>query len=74
MYSPRPDKAVGRPCCKNFLIIDKISHKLKCLNFKCELNEDTFWLNSVGFSTIPMSHAKNFDGDRPKVRVLRTLP
>ena len=51
----RPDKAVGRPFCKNFLILvkcpcdsekksdwfrcKKISQKLKYLNFKCEQSE-----------------------------------
>ena len=33
-------------------------------NFKCTLGEKIFSSDSVGFTTLRMSHAKNFTGDR----------
>ena len=85
LSSLRPDKAVGRPFCENFSILvkcprdskkksdwflcKKISQKLKYLNFKCEQSEGYFSSCSIRFTTLRMSHAKNFAGDKRKAWV-----
>ena len=45
---------------------EKISQKLKYLNFKCEQSGRFFSSCSVRFTTLRMSHAKNFTGDKCK--------
>ena len=87
LSSLRPEKAVGRPFCENFLILvkcpldsrrksdwfrcEKISQKLKYLNFKCEQSERYFFVLfcSVLFITLRISHEKNFAGDKRKAWV-----
>ena len=65
LSSLRPHKAVGRPFCKNFLILvkcprdsrkkpdwfrfEKISQKLKYLNFKCEQSGRSFFVLFCSF-------------------------
>ena len=85
LSSFRPDKAVGWTFCKNFLTLvkfprdsrkksdwfrcKKISQKLKYLNFKCEQSERFFSSYSIRFTTLHMSHAQNFSGEKRKAWV-----
>ena len=80
LSSLRPDKAVGRPFCKNFLILvkcprdsrkksdwfrcEKISQKLKYFNFNGNRAKDIFSFCFIRFTTLRMSHGKILAGDK----------
>ena len=71
---------MGRPFCKNFLILvkcprdsrkefdwfrcEKVSHKLKYLNFNTNRPKDIFSSRFIRFTTLRVSHAKIFAGDK----------
>ena len=84
MLRSRPDKAVGRPFCENFLILvkcprdsrkksdlfrcKKISQKLKYLNFKCEQSERYFFVLFCSFH-----HSAHVPCEKVRLRLAKRI-
>ena len=80
LSSLRPDKAVGRPFCKNFLILVKCPHESRQKSdwFRCKKiskkfhiwtsnanrEKDIFSSYTIRFTTMRMSHAKSVSGNQ----------